>query len=62
MADVMWVIGAQGQAARWRIWVGVVGRVCLWFTIAAVTLAVIGLSVVAVLALAHHAAPAGGGG
>ena len=38
------------------------GRACLWLSIAAVTLAVVGLVAFAVFALAHHAAPAGGGG
>ena len=39
-----------------------VGRACLWLSIATVTLTLLGLSAFAVLALAHHAAPAGGGG
>lgn len=52
-----------GRAARLqRRWVRALGRVCLWLSVAAVTLTLLGFGAFAVVALAHHAAPAGGGG
>jgi hypothetical protein len=43
-------------------WIVVLGRLCLWFSIVVVSLAFVGVSALAVFALAHHAAPTGGGG
>lgn len=62
MADVLCVKADRGYAAPRRFWARALGRACLWLSIAAVTLAVVGLGAFAVFALAHHAAPAGGGG
>jgi hypothetical protein len=38
------------------------GRAWVWLSIATVTLTLVGLSAFVLFALAHHAAPAGGGG
>jgi hypothetical protein len=38
------------------------GRAWVWLSIATATVMLVGMSAIAVLALAHHAAPVGGGG
>ena len=62
MVDALWLAKEPGEVAPHRLWARALGRTLLWFSIMAVTLAIVGLAAFAVFALAHHAAPAGGGG
>ena len=39
-----------------------IARLCLWLSVTTVVIVGLGLAVLAVGALAHHAAPVGGGG
>lgn len=54
-------VGAQAPPDQ-RPRVGALARLGLWLSVAVVTLVGVGLLIFAVIVLAHHAAPAGGGG
>lgn len=61
MADALVMTKDGGEPISERQWIGVVGRLFLWFSIVGVSVILLGFCAFAVFALAHHAAPAGGG-
>lgn len=49
----------QVRPRRW--WGRITGRVCLWLSLVVIGVGALALCVFVLIALAHHAAPAGGG-
>jgi hypothetical protein len=62
MAETLWVREGRYREPTHGSWIQAIGRAFLWLSVVVITLTALGFGAFGLSLLAHHAAPAGGGG